>query len=88
MRMVISKISCVSKPLAIAITPDGYVMTNNDGEHCRTVLNTDQQHTPWVFREQGKGLGQFKYIQGIAVNSSGTIFVIDSGNDCLQVIYP
>ena len=83
-----AKISCVSKPLVIAITPDGYVMTSNDGEHCLTVLNTDQRHTPWVFGEQGKGLGQFKYIQGIAVNSSGTIFVTDSGNDCLQVVYP
>ena len=85
----ISKIECAARPLVIALTPDGCVITSNDDEHCLTIVSTNQQHTiPWVFGEEGKELGQFKYIQGIAVNSSGTIFVTDSGNDRLQVIYP
>ena len=84
----ISKIDCVARPLAIALTPDGCVITSNDDMHCLTIVNTDQQHIPWVFGEEGRELGQFKYIQGIAVNNSETIFVTDSGNDHLQVIYP
>lgn len=84
----ISKIECASRPLAIALTPDGCVITSNDDDHCLTILNTSQGHIPWVFGERGNEKGQFKYIQGIAVNSSGTIFVTDSGNDRLQVIYP
>ena len=84
----ISKIDCTSKPLAIAITPDDCIITSNDDEHCLTIMNSRQHVLPWVFGEEGKELGQFKYIQGIAVNSSGTIFVTDSGNDRLQVIYP
>ena len=84
----ISKIECASKPLAIALTPDGCVITSNDEDHCLTIMDTCKRHTPQVFGGQGSKEGEFKYIQGIAVNSSGTIFVTDSGNDRLQVIYP
>ena len=84
----ISKIECAFMPLAIAITLDESVITNNDNDQCITIMNTSKECIPWVFGEKGDEKGQFRYIQGIAVNSSGTIFVTDSGNDRLQVIYP
>lgn len=43
------------------------------------LMNTRKKQVPRVFGEKGNEMGQFKYIQGIAVNSSGTIFVNDSG---------
>ena len=84
----ISKIECTARPLAIALTLDRHVITTNDDDHHLTILNTNEEHNQVVFGDKGRGKGQFKYIQGIAVNNSGTIFVTDSGNDRLQVIYP
>ena len=82
----ISKIECASKPLAIAVTPDGCVITSNDDDHCLTIMDTSKGEPACVFGGKGNEEGEFKYIQGIAVNSSGTIFVTDSGNDRLQMI--
>ncbi len=37
---------------------------------------------------QGSGNGEFSYVKGIAVNSSGDIFVVDRGNDRVQEFTP
>jgi tripartite motif-containing protein 71 len=36
----------------------------------------------------GSGMGQFLYPQGVAMDGSGNIYVVDDGNDRIQVFGP
>ena len=79
----IKKINC-NKPYAIGIAPDNYIITHNRN----SVLNIFSPTHELIAKlgVHGRGKGQFNNIYGIAINSSGTIFVTESGNHRLQII--
>jgi len=78
----IKKIKC-NKPFAICLTPDDYIITDPD-DSLAVFSPTHQLIT--TFGTLGSQRGQFNSIHGIAVNSVGTIFVTERGNQRLQVI--
>ena len=83
----IKKINC-TKPYAICIAPDDYIITTH--YDVLTVFSLTHELISKL-GVRGKGKGQFETIQGIAINSSGTIFVIEGnilgvGNRRLQII--
>ena len=80
----IKKINC-SKPYAIGIAPDDYIIT--DPNDVLTVFSPTHKIIGKL-GVCGKEKGQFDDICGIAINSSGTIFVTEYGNHRLQIIRP
>jgi len=83
----ISKIDCIGKPLAIAVTPDDCILASNDTENQLVVHKFNPSKT-FRLGQKGNKAGEFRHIQGIAVSSNGTTYVTESGNDRLQVIHP
>ena len=76
----VKKISC-NKP--IVIYPNDYIIIDSD--HMFTVFSPTHQLIT-KFGTKGNQRGQFNDINGIAVNSVGTIFVSESDNHRLQII--
>ena len=72
-----------SKPWAIGITPDDYIITSHFD--VLTVFSPTHKFIANL-GVHGQGKGQFNGIYGIAINNSGTIFVIEYGNHCLQIV--
>ena len=87
---LIKKINC-NKPYAIGIAPDDYIITDDHGNHVLTVFSPTHELIAKV-GVRGKAKGQFDNIQGIAINNSGAIFVIEGnyifGKGRLQIITP
>ena len=81
----IKKINC-SKPYAIGIAPDDYKITDRD-DHFLPVFSPTHELVGKL-GVCGKEKGQFDCIMGIAINSSGTIFVTECNNHRLQIITP
>ena len=81
----IKKINC-SKPYAIGIAPDDYIITDHDF-HFVTVFSPTHELVGKL-GVHGKEKGQFSIISGIAINKRGTIFVTECGNHRLQIITP
>jgi len=80
----IKKIHC-NRPYVICLTPDDYIITDDDDGNSLTVFNPTHQLIT-KFGMKGSQRGQFTFIYGIAVNSVGTIFVTEKDNHRLQVI--
>ena len=78
----IKKINC-NKPWAICTAPDDHLITN-----AKYVLNVFSPIHEVVAElgVRGNAKGQFRSINGIAINNSGTIFVTEGGNKRLQII--
>ena len=75
-------INC-NEPFAIGIAPDDHIITHDD--NVLTIFNPTHELIA-KFGETGKEKGQLNGIQGIAINSRGTIFVTEFLNACLQII--
>ena len=82
----IKKINCKS-PFPICITPDDYIITDA-GNKCSIAVFSPTHELITKFGVRGKEEGQFDGICGIAINSSGTIFVTEHKNERLQIITP
>ena len=78
----IKKINC-NKPYAICISPDDYVITDADDV---LIIFSPTHELVAKFGVCGKAKGQFSCIIGTTINSSGTIFVTEYDNKCLQII--
>ena len=78
----IKKINC-NNPLAICISPDDYVIS--DAEDFLIVFSPTHDLIA-KFGTRGNAKGQFRGINDIAINSSGTIFVTEHNNKRLQII--
>ena len=72
------------RPWAITISPTGYLIIDHYDNTIR-VLNPTYQCIK-QFGKKGYKQGEFYNIQGMAVDSSGTIYVAEGGNERLQVI--
>ena len=82
----IKKINC-SKPYAIGIAPDDYIITDDHSNHFLTVFSPTHELVGKL-GVCGKEKGQFNSIIGIAINKRGTIFVTEYNNHRLQIITP
>ena len=76
------KINC-KKPFSIGIAPDDYIITHDDN-YVLTVFSPTHELIAKLGVHDNKKR-QFNYIFGIAIDSSGTIFVT-AGRNNLQVI--
>ena len=80
----IKKINC-NNSHAIGIAPDDYIITDDHKNHFLAVFSPTHELVAKL-GACGKEKGQFDNILGIAINSSGTIFVTEWGNHRLQII--
>ena len=80
----IKKINC-NNPFAICVSPDDYVIS--DAEDFLIVFSPTHELVA-EFGARGDAKGQFRGINGIAINSIGTIFVTEYDNNRLQIITP
>ena len=88
----IQKIGCSnhheSLLYAFAISPTGYLITghrSNDNK-IKVLSGSSNYHLINKFGKKGSEKGQFDGIMGIAVNSSGIVYVVEWENKRLQVI--
>ena len=80
----IKKINC-SKPYAIGIAPDDYIITDDHDDNFLTVFSPTHELVGKL-GVCGKEKEQFSGITGIAINKRGTIFVTEYNNHRLQII--
>ena len=73
------------KPYAITISPTGYLITSHDGDNRIRVWSPTNQLIN-QFGKKGSKQGEFQSINGMAIDSSGTIYVAEGDNKRLQVI--
>ena len=75
-----------TKPFAITVSPTGYLITGHDGgdNKIRVWSPTYQLINQFGIKECNQG--EFCGINGMAIDSSGTIYVAEYGNKRLQVI--
>ena len=78
----IKKINC-NNPFVICISPDDYIISDADDF---LIIFSPTHDLIAKFGVYGSAKGQFRDITGIAINSSGTIFVTELNNKRLQII--
>ena len=73
-------------PCAISISPTGYLMTSHDGDDNKIRVWSPTHQLINQFGKEGSKQGKFIGIHGMAIDSSGTIYVAEYDNKRLQVI--
>ena len=74
-----------NKSFIICIAPDDHMMATVNDHNKITVFSPTHECIA-KFGVHGEEKGQFTSITGIAINNSGSIFVIEYGNIRLQII--
>ena len=74
------------KPSAIAISPTGYLIINHYGRDDMIRVWSPTYQYIKQFGNMGRKQGKFDNIYGMAIDSSGTIYVAEFGNERLQII--
>ena len=80
----IKKINC-NNPVAICIAPDDHLITNDADDDVLIVFSPTHELVAKL-GVRGNAKGQFSRINGISINSSGTVFVTERNNKRLQII--
>ncbi len=70
-------------PASVATGPSGEVVAVSRGERAREFVPTTGFTTQWG--AGGSGIGGFDNPAGVAINSTGRIYVADTGNNRIQV---
>ena len=73
-------------PYAITISPTGYLITGHYGDDNKIRVWSDTYQCIKMFGNKGTEQGEFSGIQGMAMDSSGTIYVAERANKRIQVI--
>ena len=73
-------------PCAITISPTGYLITGHNGDDNKIRVWSPTYHLINQFGKKGSKLGEYYGIAGMSMDSSGTIYAVDSYNKRLQVI--
>ena len=68
----------------MAIDSSDRVYVSECGSHRVSVFTSEGQFVT-SFGSEGEGPGQFKYPTGLAVDSSGVVYVCDSSNNRVQL---
>ena len=74
------------RPWAITISPTGYLITSHAGDDNKIRVWSPTYQFINQFGKKGSKQGEFYSIRGMAIDSSGTIYVADGSNYRLQVI--
>ena len=74
------------RPFAITISPTGYLITSHDGDDNKIRVWSPTYQLINQFGKKGSKQGEFSGIEGMAIDSSGTIYVAEYNNKRLQVI--
>ena len=74
------------KPCAITISPTGYLIISHEGGDNKIRVWSPTYQLIKQFGIKGSKQGEFSPIYGMAIDSSGTIYVAERDNDRLQVI--
>ena len=75
-----------NRPWAITISPTGYLITGHHGDDNKIRVWSPTYQLINEFGKKGSKQGEFTGIRGMAIDSSGTIYVADYYNNRLQVI--
>ena len=75
-----------NKPVAITISPTGYLITGHHGDDNKIRIWSPTYQLINQFGKKGSKQGEFHSINGMAIDSSGTIYVAEWDNKRLQVI--
>ena len=75
-----------NRPYAITISPAGYLITSHDGNDNKIRVWSPNYQLINQFGKRGSKQGEFYSIGGMAIDSSGTIYVAEWNNKRLQVI--
>ena len=75
-----------SRPCAITISPIGYLITGHHGYDIKIRVWSPTYQLINQFGKKGSKQGEFDGIEGMAIDSSGTIYVAEGDNERLQVI--
>jgi len=81
----IQTINCDS-PYAITISNTGYLITGHDGNDNKIRVWSLTYQLIHQFGNKGFKQGEFKGISGMAMDSNGTVYVVEWDNNRLQVI--
>ncbi|MCY3929541.1 MAG: NHL repeat-containing protein [Acidobacteria bacterium] len=73
------------RPYAITISPTGYLITGHDGDDNKIRVWSPTYHLINQFGKRGSKQGEFDAINGMSIDSSGTVYVAE-GSKRLQVI--
>ena len=74
------------RPFAITISPTGYLITGHVGDDNKIRVWNPTYQLINQFGKRGSKQGEFSGIQGMTIDSSGTIYVVEYNNKRLQVI--
>ena len=74
------------RPLAITISPTGYLITSHYGDDNRIKVWSPTYQLINQFGKKGSKLGEFIDTTGTSIDSSGSMYVVESVNKRLQVI--
>ena len=74
------------RPYAITISHTGYLITSHYGRDSKIRVWSPTYQLINQFGNKGSKLGEFNDIRGIAIDSSGTIYVAELVNQRVQVI--
>ena len=75
-----------NRPCAIDFSPTGYLITGHDGDDSKIRVWSPTYQLINQFGKKGSKQGEFHSITGIAIDSSGTIYVAEANNKRLQII--
>ena len=75
-----------NRPCAITISPTGYLITDHAGDDNKIRVWSPTYQLINQFGKSGSKQGEFSGINGMAMDSSGTIYVAEYDNKRLQVI--
>ena len=75
-----------NRPYAITISPTGYLITGHQGDDNKIRVWSPTYQLINQFGIKGSKQGEFYAINGMAIDSSGTIYVAEGDNKGLQVI--
>jgi len=81
----ISRITC-DGPCAITVSPDGHMIAGCQVGNSRIRIWNSTHQLVDKFAKRGSQQGEFRGIKGIAMNSVGTIYVVEYCNNRLQII--
>jgi streptogramin lyase len=81
----VRQFSAGTNPIGVAIDPKGNVWSDNENETGAIEEHNEKGESIGKFASRGEGSGQVSFPKRIAIDSSGFVWVADSGNDRVDV---